>query len=88
MEVVVESKRARGIDWMDLKYFEFVETMPDGQRNIIKVDEKRIVVNMQDGIIYPQITTPINREGLIEWKIVDVVTHDEALLFTDKDISQ
>ncbi len=83
LKIVIKSKRDRGMALMDLKYFEFVEIMPDGQQKTIMVDEKRITVNKHDGIIYPQTTTPISREGIIEWKLVDVVSHDQVLLFTD-----
>ncbi len=77
LEVVIESKRDRGLAWMDLTYFEFVEIMSNGQR---KIFDKR------KGVIYPLDVSPISREGVIEYRLMDMISHEEVLLFTDNTV--
>jgi hypothetical protein len=89
LEVTVESKRERGLSWMDLTYFEFVEITPGGQRKTIKVDETKIFLdkrNKHKGIIYPLDTSPISQEGVTEWQLVSQPFNDEILLFIDNTV--
>ncbi|MBM3182302.1 MAG: hypothetical protein FJZ86_18440 [Chloroflexi bacterium] len=92
VEVTVESKRERGIAWMDCAYFEFVETMPNGESHTFPVDEKRIELdkkNKSKATIYPlddypTWRQPVRDEGKVTWKIVGKIFHEEAPLLDSK----
>jgi hypothetical protein len=91
LEVTIESRRERGIAWMDCTYFNFIETMPDGTLRTIEVDENKIIIdkrNKQKGFFYPVVSQMrnITQAGHVGYKLVDKINHEEAVLFTDETV--
>jgi hypothetical protein len=86
LEVIIKSSRERGISWMDLTYFDFIEKMPGEPPRFIGVDENNIRIhkkNKRKGTIYPMNVRHIPRAGEVEYSLSDKVTQEKVSLFSE-----
>ena len=91
LEVTIESRRERGLSWMDCTYFKFIEIMPGETPRTVDVDESKITIderNNHRGFIYPTVSQMRNvtQAGHVEYRLVDEMNHEKTVLFTDETI--